>query len=325
MIAEQPAAATSIMLAMHVLIPFAGPPRQQDAPQPEELALPNLGSLLPLLTQTARDEGDESTLTPPHERAFARAIGLSGAAGLLPWAAYMASRDAIETLDLAWGLLTPLHCQVHADGITFSDPEALTLGASESHALFDALRPLFAEEGVAISWGAPLRWYIAHESLAGLATASIDRVIGVGPDGMMPSLGGARLLPRLLSEAQMVLHDHPVNVERERRDRLPVNSLWLSGCGIAQAARRHSRLAIVNELRGPALGGDRDAWCNAWRALDEGLLRELLSRARRGEKVRLTLAGQRSAVQLDLLPLGPLDRWRRRRSASAAFDLLASL
>ena len=325
MIADPPEAGTSIMLAMHVLIPFAGLPRREDAPRPAELALRNLEGLLPLLTETARDEGDASTLTPPHERAFARVVGLTGADGLLPWAAYMAQRDGIETLDLAWGLLTPLHCEVSADGVAFGDPEALMLGAAESHALFDALRPLFADEGVALAWAAPLRWYIAHESLAGLATASIDRVVGVGLDALTPPLAGARLLPRLLSEAQMVLYEHPVNVERDQRGRLPVNSLWLSGCGPAQSAHRHSRFAIANDLRGPALAGDRDAWCNAWRAIDDGPVRELLSRARRGEPVRLTLAGQRSAVQLDHAPLGPLDRWRRRRGAPAVFDLLASL
>jgi hypothetical protein len=313
------------MHAMHVLIPFAGLPRHEDAPPLEDLALRNLEGLLPLLSETVRDDADGSTLTPPHERAFARVVGLTGADGLLPWAAYMAQRDGIETLDLAWGLLSPLHGDVSADGLTFGDPESLMLGASESHALFDALRPLFADEGVALVWGAPLRWYIAHESLAGLAAASIDRVIGVGLQEIAPPLAGARLLRRLLSEAQMVLYEHPVNADREQRGRLPVNALWLSGCGPSQPAQGLSRFAIANDLRAPALAGDRDGWCRAWRTIDEGPLRDLLSRARRGETVRLTLAGRRSAVQLDHLPLGPLDRWRRRRRAPAARELLASL
>jgi hypothetical protein len=28
--------------------------------------------------------------------------------------------------------------------------------------------PLFTSDGFLLRWGAPLRWYVAHESLAGL-------------------------------------------------------------------------------------------------------------------------------------------------------------
>lgn len=38
-------------------------------------------------------------------------------------------------------------------------------------------------------------------------------------------------LRRLLTEAQMLLHDHPVNTERERRKRLVANAVWLGGAG----------------------------------------------------------------------------------------------
>ena len=38
-------------------------------------------------------------------------------------------------------------------------------------------------------------------------------------------------LRRLLTEAQMLLHDHPVNVVRASRGRLLVNAIWLTGIG----------------------------------------------------------------------------------------------
>ena len=51
------------------------------------------------------------------------------------------------------------------------------------------MHPLFDSEGYVLTWGAPLRWYIAHESLSELPTASIDRVIGRNVDRWLPDGG----------------------------------------------------------------------------------------------------------------------------------------
>ncbi len=47
---------------------------------------------------------------------------------------------------------------------------------------------------------------------------------------------GARLR-RLFTEAQMLLHEHPVNAARERRRQRAVNAIWLSGAGVFAAIR----------------------------------------------------------------------------------------
>lgn len=46
---------------------------------------------------------------------------------------------------------------------------------------------------------------------------------------VLPAGNDGPRLRRLLTEAQMLLHDHPVNAERERRKRLAVNAVWLTG------------------------------------------------------------------------------------------------
>src|SRR5690606_37289450 len=133
------------------------------------------------------------------------------------------------TLDLAWGELTPVHWHVGTDQVTLVDPAQLGLDDAASHALLEAVRPLFEGEGFVLAWGAPTRWYVAHESLSQLPTASLDRVIGRGIDLWMPDHPQARLLQRLQNEVQMLLHDDPVNRQREARGLPPVNSFWLSG------------------------------------------------------------------------------------------------
>src|SRR5690606_16353949 len=132
------------------------------------------------------------------------------------------------------------------------------------------VHPLFDSEGYVLTWGAPLRWYVAHESLSELPTASIDRVIGRNVDRWLPGEPQARLLRRLQNEVQMLLYTHPLNEAREARGALPVNSFWLSGCGRHQAGAEPGELQLDDSLRAPLLAGDWVAWARAWRALDEG-------------------------------------------------------
>lgn len=315
---------------MPLLIPFAAPLSEAGRAALATLALPRLQRLLGLCTEVLRDEGDEWSWSPPHERALARALGWAGPAGRLPWAAQAAAADAVAAAeglgagDIAWGLVTPAHWHLGTDQVSLLDPSQLMLAEDDSRALFEAVAPLFTGDGWLAAWGAPLRWYVAHESLAELACASPDRVIGRNVDAWLGSDPAARQVRRLQAEAQMLLHTHPVNAARESRGLLAVNSFWLSGCGVAQPVT--GTPPVVDErLRPPALHDDWAAWTRAWQTLDEGPLAELLARAQRGEPVALTLAGERSAVTLANAEGGWLQRWRRRLASPSAIELLRGL
>lgn len=280
---------------MHLLISHASDLSPACAQTLSHLELPRLARLLGRLAAGPVDRGDEYSLSPPHERALARALGLAGADGTIPWAARHAAHDGIETLDLAWGELTPVHWRVGAEQVMLSDPLQLELRAEESRAFFDAVHPLFDSEGHVLTWGAPLRWYLAHESLSELPTASIDRVIGRGVDRWLPDDPQARLLRRLQNEVQMLLYTHPLNEAREARGALTVNSFWLSGCGRQQAATEPDGLQVDDSLRAPLLAGDWVGWAQAWQALDEGPVAQALARVERGQALTLTLCGERHA------------------------------
>jgi hypothetical protein len=53
------------------------------------------------------------------------------------------------------------------------------------------------------------------------------------PDDYLPSGDDTAIHRNLLSEIEMALHEHEVNLEREANGQLPVNSLWLWGGGNA--------------------------------------------------------------------------------------------
>lgn len=309
---------------MHLMIPFASSAAAQNRQGLQEPSLPHLERLLALLAPTQRTEGDEYSLSTPHECALAAALGLAGGDGQLPWAARAAAQDGIATGDLAWGLLSPLHWHVGPDHITMGDPQALQLDEAVSRELMEALRPLFEGDGWVLVWGAPTRWYVAHESLAELPTASLDRVIGRNPDLWMPDRPEAATLRRLMSEVQMLLYQHPINETREAAGLPAVNSIWLSGCGMRQPERQPEPV-VVDGLRTPALQDDWAAWAEAWHAIDAGPLHDLLLRARRGESVQLTLSGERHAQRYENSQrswLAGLAARLRRPSATEALQAL---
>ncbi|MFM9914339.1 MAG: hypothetical protein ACKVOX_00920 [Rhizobacter sp.] len=293
---------------MHVLIPHASALSEASTHTLRDLALPNLSKLLTLLQPTTRDVDDEYTLSPPHERALATAQGWHGTDGRWPWAAAMARSDGIDTGKRPWGLLTPVHWHVGREHISLADPAVLELSAEESRTLFDAVRPLFEDDGGLLTWAAVDRWYLAHDQLADLPCASIDRVIGRNvdlwlrgdPQASAEQLARVRWVRRLQNEVQMLLHQHVVNEAREARGALPVNSFWLSGCGRTQPAT--AAVTVDDRLRAPLLAEDWAGWADAWRALDNEVLGSLAAQAASDASVSLTLCGERGWQRHDAVP-----------------------
>ncbi|HSI56683.1 MAG TPA: hypothetical protein VLA16_03950 [Ideonella sp.] len=311
---------------MHLVLPFASATSPAAAHATTTLALPKLERLLARLQAGPRDEGDDFSLSAPHERVLAAAWGWPLQDGLLPFGALAASHDGLDSTDasLGWGLLSPTHWHVGSDQVSLSDPASLQLDAEGSRQLFESVRPLFEDDGWTLHWGAPMRWYATHDSLATLPTASLDRVVGRNVDLWLNMHPDVRKVRRLQAEVQMLLYTHPTNEQREAQGLLPVNSFWLSGTGVTRPAPALPTLQVDDRLRAPALAEDWAAWAEAWAALDAGPLRSLLERSQAGEPVSLTLCGERHAQRFESRPR---PWWRRVIGPGrvAAAPLLATL
>ena len=322
---------------MHLLVPFASDTSEACRQVLGDLQLPHLSRLLTELSCTGRDDAAADTFSPPHERALAAIRGWQGSDGAWPFAAQAAFTDGVDVGEQPWGLLTPAHWQLGRDRIVMLDPAALQLDEDESRTLFDALRGLFESDGFTTAWGAADRWYVGHAGLEGVATASVDRVVGrnvddwlgaapaqraasrhaAGPQGR--SAAGSSHMPstlrRLQSEAQIVLYTHPVNEARESRGVLPVNSFWLSGCGRLQPGGDAAAPTVDASLRPALMATDWAAWADAWRAIDATTLsglRASLNTAdtRNDAPLTITLCGERGAVRYERRPQSLLQRLR---------------
>lgn len=280
---------------MQWLIPFAAPPASEAGRQAlAALRLPHLERLLGRWHAAARDDGEADSLSAPHERVLARALGWPVEDGRLPWAAHDAAAAGLDPQQ-PWGRLTPVHLALGSDHVGLTDPAELHLGAAEADALYDAVRPLFDSEGFVLHRTGAAHWLLSHPALAELPTLSLERAIGRAVHAELPE--PPRLLRRVLNEVQMLLYTHEVNDRRETHGALPVNALWLSGCGVLPpgAASRAAALPRVDErLRAPALASDWAGWAEAWAALDTQVLAPLVDVA----DAALVLCGERSAVTL---------------------------
>lgn len=305
--------------ASHLLVPFASASDPAARAVLSQLQLPRLSALLAELTLVYTDTGGDHTLSPPHERALAQAMGLVRGDGCpfddgqIPWAA---AESPTPTEPQAW--FTPCHFQVGMEQVSLLPGEQLNLSEEHARALFDALAPYCAEDGIALTYASATRWHAQGEPLRGIACASLDRVAGRSVEAWLAESptnpAGAQLLKRLQSEAQMLFYTHAVHDAREAARLHPVNGFWVSGAGALKAPPTLSPLPEMPDgLRHAALQADWSAWQTAWQALDANSIAAWRARARRGEPVTLTLCGERASQRwTNTTPRGALARMGHR-------------
>jgi hypothetical protein len=291
---------------MHLMIPHAAALDEAARHAFSSLALPNLASQLARLSPAETWGSDEYSPQPPHHLALAALRGQAE-----PSAAAWAVDAGPE---LAWALMTPVHLAVGTDGVDVLPPAALQLSESDAARFVHLLKELWPE---AEGWHWRLldstRWAIGHATaLDGLSAASIERAAGRPIEPWLPE---SRVLRRWQNEAQMLLHGHALNEEREARGEHAINSVWIGDIG-----RSHGQatdLTVDARLTAPLLNGDLAAWAEAWQRLDAGPLAQ--------ELTSLTLGGERFARRFTVQPLGLIEKLKRRLQAPDVAAVMEAL
>ena len=283
---------------MHLLIPFAAAASEPSNAAFNALTLPHLKRLMPLLALQRTDAGDEYTQSPPHERALAACYGLTAADGCIAWAAHdLAYQPRYGySQGQAWAQVTPCHWRVGVDNITMTNPHDLQLSEADSRAVLAAMQPYFEEDGIALHYDQPARWFAQSPLFEGLATASLDRVIGRNINPWMPESPQAAPLRRLYNEMQMLLYTHPVNEARQTAGLPPVNAFWVSGAGSLKTPCAQSDVQVVKNLREHALNEDWAHWAAAWQQIDSTYLAQAYEHIATGGQLQLALCGERNVM-----------------------------
>ncbi len=286
----------------HVVLPFAACSAADWLPAMKSLppaALRNFRQLLQGMKLIHSDSGDERSLSPPHERVLARALGLPLTDGLIPWAAWQQLQAGGKPGAQAWALITPCHWAMGSDHATLSDPAALALQEDDSRTLLAAMQPYFATEGITLHYAEPTRWLAEGEVFRTLASASLDRVLGRNVGPWLPGTSQIRLLQ---NEMQMLLYTHGVNDARAAKRQAGINSFWISGAGALPdnyQPQPPADITLPRRLAQAVINEDWPAYAQAWSVLDADEGARLLAQQQRGETVRLSLCGERTALSFE--------------------------
>src|SRR6266446_8598337 len=207
-----------------------------------------------------------------------------------------------------WMRADPVHLRVGRDSLVLADGAAFQASRAESEALVEALNRHFGQTMLLYPLR-PARWYVRLEKAPDMQTTPAAAARGAAIDEKLPSGSDAMRFHALMNEAQMLLHEHPVNAGREARAEPALNSVWFWGGGVMAAAKDRPFSTVVGDdplARGLALAAGipvhalpKDAGSVLAALGDEGLALAVVDASREAQ-----LRERRTALERDWF--GPL-------------------
>jgi hypothetical protein len=150
----------------------------------------------------------------------------------IPFAALTRSLDSPDAAGALWLRADPAWMMADAVTLRLVACGNMELSTAESDQLARAIKPLFGDAGFPLEATTPARWYLRCPLGAELPAFSPPQdALGDDVARHLPEGGSARRWQHLLNEAQVILHNHPVNADRARRGLPPVNNVWVWGAG----------------------------------------------------------------------------------------------
>ncbi len=151
----------------------------------------------------------------------------------VPWAAITAAEDLQDFDPERFYLrMDPVHLHPDRDTVVLFRAQSACMAEREARELFEAFNAHFAEEGVQLQRGAVDRWYVSLPQAIDLRTVPLSDAEHANLRAVAMQGEATSHWNRLLTEAQMLFYQHPVNVRRREENLPEINSLWPWGEGI---------------------------------------------------------------------------------------------
>ena len=270
----------------------------------------------------------------------------------LPVAAVTRVLD-MGVVDNGWWLRAdPVYLRPDRDRLLLADDALLQLTQAEADQLSAELIETYATDGWILKAARPDRWYLKPPSVPQIRTAPLPSVVGHNVQDYLPQGDDAKAWCTILNEIQILLHTARINVDREQRGALPINSLWFWGGGklpepqrvswdrvwtdepVSLALARLSQtptapvpasaedwmstapggehLVVLAGMRPSAQYGDIDSWCELAQELEQQWLKPLLSALKQGAVQDITVYTE-FAPGFTMKAKHARRWWRRRR------------
>lgn len=156
----------------------------------------------------------------------------------------------------------PVHFYADRDRLhAVATAVSLDITLEENASILHTIREHFNDRGWMIQQFHAPHWYVVTPNevrmhcatLAQLRRADVMQALPQGPDGAY--------WRSVVNELQMLLNDHPVNVQRQAQGKLAINSFWLWGAGQITSAEPLAWTMIVGDgdyLQGMARFGQME-------------------------------------------------------------------
>ncbi len=177
------------------------------------------------------------------EQAMLEACGIGG----LSCASLVARARDTGDEAAAWLVADPVVLVAGIDDVRIA-ARVDDLAEGEAAGLQRTLNAHFAQDGLRFL-GPPWRWLAAIDAAPDARTTPTASALGASLWAHRPQGPDARRLERIGNEAQMLLHEHPVNLARIARGLAPVGGLWLWGTASLQGDPAQASDAGPVELR----------------------------------------------------------------------------
>ncbi|CAK0747769.1 conserved hypothetical protein [Gammaproteobacteria bacterium] len=144
----------------------------------------------------------------------------------LPIAAVTHALDSDDCSPGWWLRADPVYLHLQRNHLVLFDQGVLRLSHDDATRLAAEMQEDFHLEALY-----PTRWYLQLSEPARMQTSSLRVVQGQDIRMYLPRGEQGKVWRKRLNDCQIILHNSPVNAEREARGDPPVNSLWFWGEG----------------------------------------------------------------------------------------------
>lgn len=139
--------------------------------------------------------------------------------------------DAVIDSGSHYLLAQPVNLLLQRDSFGLS--EVVRLTEHEYEVLTRLLNKHFNLDGIVFEKSDTLQyWFVKFPTPVNASTYPIQAVMHQNINSLLPYGPDAKQLLAIINQSQMLLHEHDVNIEREAKKQVSVNSLWLSGGGV---------------------------------------------------------------------------------------------
>ncbi len=125
----------------------------------------------------------------------------------------------------------PVHLVMQRDAFSLSDPSTLVITQSELMTLCAVLNQHFMSGGLDFEVSNK-KLLLRLATVPRISTTLPESVVGRNVYAYLPQGTDASYWNKIVNEIQMLLHEHPLNQQREMAGLPVINSLWLSGGGL---------------------------------------------------------------------------------------------